>query len=423
MARNFELSTRINAVSRSHGDSATARAAYRACCVIECEREGRTHDYSRKRGRDVSAITLPEGSPEWAKDRAKLWNGAELIEKNGKRGANANQYRANARTARDYMFTFPAELSQQGRRTVAQIIADHLVSTARVAVDHSIHEPGPDGDEKNWHCHMMFTTRRMTAKGLGEKTREWDEYKPGSDEPTLAKKLRAFIARTMNEELAKEGKSGLVRVQHQSYEARGTGQKPQQHQGPQRTHLLRKEQARAREAWRDEQKVAMQARHGKEIAALKVRQDFALQAKSGQFTERQRAGEAAIKRELDAAREADRAQQKTGIRGVFRVITGRAGREAFDQQTREAQRVMEAGQKIEALKADIASERREFLAGQRQEQGALIDSHKQDAAKIQTAIEARHQIDRGAERAARQPAGHVMEQKRTRSIGRDFTPS
>jgi len=213
MARNFELSTRMNSVSRSRGESATSRAAYRACCVIECEREGRTHDYSRKRGHDISAITLPEGAPAWAKDRTGLWNGAELREKNGKRGANANQYRANAQTARDYMFSFPAELSVAGRRNVAQLIADHLVATSQVAVDHSIHAPGQDGDEKNWHCHLMFTTRRMTAKGLAEKTREWDERdRAGSNEPNLAKQLREFVARTMNEELAKEGKSGFVHV-------------------------------------------------------------------------------------------------------------------------------------------------------------------------------------------------------------------
>jgi hypothetical protein len=165
--RVFELTTRINPVQRSQGDSATARAAYRACCVIECEREGRTHDYSRKQGLEASEIVLPKGSPVWARDRAKLWNAAENREKNGKRGKNAGAYRANAQTARDVMFSYPAELSQEGRLITARIIAQYVVNLSAVAVDFNIHQPGKDGDEKNYHCHMLLTTRRMTAKGLG----------------------------------------------------------------------------------------------------------------------------------------------------------------------------------------------------------------------------------------------------------------
>jgi len=138
--RLFELTTRINAVQRSQGDSATAKAAYRACCVIECEREGKTHDYSRKQGHEASGMAGPKGLPAW--DRSKLWNAAELVERNGKRGRNAGQFRANAQTARDLLFTFPSELSQAGRLNTARIIAGFLVSTSSVAVDFSIHKPG-----------------------------------------------------------------------------------------------------------------------------------------------------------------------------------------------------------------------------------------------------------------------------------------
>ena len=45
------------------------------------------------------------------------------------------------------MFTYPAELSKEGRLKVARIVARYLVSTSAVAVDFNIHEPGKDGDE------------------------------------------------------------------------------------------------------------------------------------------------------------------------------------------------------------------------------------------------------------------------------------
>ena len=57
------------------------------------------------------------------------------------------------------MFTYPAELSQAGRLNVARIIARYLVSVSAVAVDFNIHKPGKDGDEKNFHCHMLDDAR------------------------------------------------------------------------------------------------------------------------------------------------------------------------------------------------------------------------------------------------------------------------
>jgi hypothetical protein len=317
------------------------------------------------------------------------------------------------------MFNFPAELSAAGRLAAAQRIARQQADAHGVATEFSIHQPGKEGDERNFHCHLMMTTRRLTAKGLGEKVREWSDMKTG---PRLTKELRAFIAATLNDQLRQEGKAEIVHVEHRSFADRGIGQRPTIHQGPKRTSILRKEHGRARQAWEREQRQAMAARHAKEIAALKVRQDFALQARYGQWTERQRAGEEAIRRELDAQRQADRAQQKTGIRPVFRTITFRAGREAFEQQTREGQHIEAARQKVEALRAEISAEQREFMTGQRQEQAALIDSHKQDVAKIQSAVEVRHQIDRGAERATRQAPSYEIERQheRTREQGRDI---
>jgi hypothetical protein len=245
--RTFELSTRITAVSRKDGRSATAAAAYRACCVIECEREGRTHDYTRKQGLEASAIVLPEGAPQWATDRARLWNAAEMRERNGARGKNAGAFKSDAKTAREFMFSFPAELSAAGRLNVAEAVARHLADTHGLAADFAIHRPGREGDQRNYHCHMLTTTRRMTAQGLTEKAREWDALKSGS---ILSKNFRAFVADTMNAALAEEGKGQLVHVEHRSFKARGSSQVPTRHQGVDRTNAKRQERKHARVAWK-----------------------------------------------------------------------------------------------------------------------------------------------------------------------------
>ena len=130
--RTFELSTHMKAVSRADGESATAKAAYRACVVIECEREDRTHDYSRKGGHEAGQIVMPQGAAQWERDRAKLWNAAEMREVNKDRRAKS-AFKANAQTARDYMFAYPAEMSKEGRFDSAMKIAVGLPTITSLA--------------------------------------------------------------------------------------------------------------------------------------------------------------------------------------------------------------------------------------------------------------------------------------------------
>jgi hypothetical protein len=424
IVRVFELSTRINPVQRSQGDSATARAAYRACCVIECEREGKTHDYSRKGGHEAGGMDQPQDGAAWGRDRSKLWNGAEKRERNKDKRAKAKD-KANAQTARDLMFTYPVELSKEGRANTARIVARYLVSVSAVAVDWNIHQPGKDGDEKNFHCHMMFTTRRMTAKGLGEKTREWDDLKTG---PKLSKALRKFIADTLNAELAAEGKAGIARVEYRSFKDRGSSQKPQQHQGPAKTHMLRKQQMQLRKAWEQAQRKEQRERHGKERAALKLRQDFRLQTKLAELQQREKQGREAIGRDLGQQRRAD--IPATGFRRVFQIVTNQDMREAFNRQHRETQRI-EAGEQQQAdLKTALKAERNEFVRGQVEERERLTERHNGEDTQLQQAFEHRKSLDRTAEVHARQAFTRSnsreqvqeREQGRGRSIERDIPP-
>ena len=69
----------VKTIKRSAGRSATAAAAYRAGELIACEREGRVHDYSRKAGVEEAFILAPDEAPDWAQDRAALWNAAEAL--------------------------------------------------------------------------------------------------------------------------------------------------------------------------------------------------------------------------------------------------------------------------------------------------------------------------------------------------------
>ena len=402
--RTFELSTRITAISRSEGRSATSAAAYRACCAIHCEREGRTHDYHRKRGLEVSAIVVPDGAPAWASSRSKLWNAAELRERNGARGPNAGKFKTDAKVAREFMFAFPAELSQAGRLAVATLVARHLAETHGVVTDFAIHQPGKDGDERNFHCHLLTTTRRMTSEGLTEKAREWDALKSGA---ALSKQFRAFLAGIMNDALAEEGKDGAVFVEHRSFKARGGSQRPQKHLGPNRTNAMRREQRQARQAVKSEQTRSQEARHSAERATLVARQASALERKLADLAEREQRGLAAI----SAAQKAESAQaQASGLRRLWQGLGGR--------ETAAASHVAPTAEhQVVALRRDLQAEHAAYVASQTRERQTLEERHA--AENHQLAAAAMHRVaqDRVREQQARRAP--EIEHQYAKEHGRD----
>jgi hypothetical protein len=365
----FELSTHMKAVSRTKGRTATLAAAYRSCSVIECEREGRIHDYTRKRGLEVCGIALPRVcSPRWARDRQRLWNEAEARETNKDKRAKTKE-KANARAARDVMFSYPFAMSEEGRLDTAMTIARWLADNHLIAVDYAIHKPGRKGDQRNFHCHFLLSTRRITPDGFGEKAREFDDIRLG---PVLMKQLRAFIAQTMNDRLKFEGKADKVFVEHRSFWARGSAQVPTRHIG-QYGHFQSKQRDRATKAWTKAHSQYQKERHAKELAALKLRQDFALQGKLASLAQHGRDAEAAIRRAFAEQRRAD--PDSTGIRRVFQIVTGREGRAAFDRQAREAQRTAAETGQVQGLKREVQAERNQFVTGQTKDRAAMIERH------------------------------------------------
>lgn len=192
----------VKPVARSAGRSATAASAYRAGVAIACEREGRLHDYTRKQGIAHTEIIVPPDAA-WASDRSALWNAAELAEKRG-----------NSTVAREYELALPAELSAGARIELVRAFGRELLDRYGVAADIAIHAPHREGDQRNWHAHVLTTTRRVEADGLGAKTRVLDDRKTG---PTQVVELRTAWAELSNRFLEQEGRA--ERVDHRSLEA------------------------------------------------------------------------------------------------------------------------------------------------------------------------------------------------------------
>ena len=206
----------VKAISRSAGRSATAAAAYRAGCKITDERTGDIHDYTRKGGVESADIVLPEGAPEWATNRAKLWNAAELAEK-----------RKDACVAREFEVALPSELSTAERRRLALDFAKDMANREGCAVDVAIHTPGKEGDNRNHHAHILRTTRKVDADGMGAKL---DTEKAGRKRSEDLEAVRVRWADMTNERLRENGIA--ARIDHRSLEAQGIEREPTKHLGP-----------------------------------------------------------------------------------------------------------------------------------------------------------------------------------------------
>jgi ATP-dependent exoDNAse (exonuclease V) alpha subunit len=223
---SFHLS--VKTVSRSTGRSAVAAAAYRQAVSLEDERTGIEHDYTRKQGVEDGFVIVPEGA-EWAQNRGALWNAAEGAEK-----------RKDAKTAREYELALPAELDASGRRALAESFAREISARYGVAVDVAIHAPHRDGDQRNYHAHMLTTTRAVTPEGMGAKTRQLDVRDTAALE---VEALRARWADLSNAALMEIGSP--ERVDHRSLKRQGTLRVPEQHMGPQASAMERRARQRA----------------------------------------------------------------------------------------------------------------------------------------------------------------------------------
>src|SRR3546814_253460 len=246
----------VKAIGRSAGRSATAAAAYRAGVEITDERTGLVHDYTRKQGVEHSELMLPTDAPEWAADRERLWNAAELAET-----------RKNATVAREYEIALPVELSADERRELALGLAREISERHGVAVDVSIHAPGREGDQRNHHAHLLTTTRRLGPEGLGEKTRELDQKQSGEVE-----RWRERWAEMQNRAL--ELANVPDRVDHRSHQRQGIEQEPTVHMGPSATAMERRaEQVAAREGGAYEPVTAVGQHNAGVVDRAGLRQD------------------------------------------------------------------------------------------------------------------------------------------------------
>ena len=230
----YHLSTKP--ISRSSGRSAVASIAYRAGIAITDERLGKTYDYTKRHGVLWTGLAMPN---DVKIDRNELWNLAEKSEN-----------RSNSRTAREIVINIPHELMQGDQATgkmLAYEFASQLSEKYQVAVDVAVHAPDKQGDNRNFHAHLLLTTRKLEQDRHGNiKLTDKSQLEMSNTQLKKAgllsnqdelKEIRKAWADLTNEYLAEHGID--ERIDHRSHKDRGLDTLPTVKMGWQATELER----------------------------------------------------------------------------------------------------------------------------------------------------------------------------------------
>jgi hypothetical protein len=284
-------------VSRKAGQSAIAKAAYISRSRLTDERDGEARDFRAAGGSLFSGIFLPKDAPEWAHDRAQLWNEAERAEDRSTRPHDAT-------VARTYEMALPHELTDEQRRYLVQDFVKENFTRKGYAADVALHAPDKEGDNRNYHAHILVTDRRLEQDGFAKNKRE----RQGKEKERKAEleHLRERWEHHTNRQLERYGHA--ERVDRRSLEAQGIDREPTQHLGPTATELERegKGSERGKENREIEERNQDRAELRdieKELATALDREHKDLRAKLHEKAEAQKA-------EREQRKEAEREQQK-----------------------------------------------------------------------------------------------------------------
>jgi Ti-type conjugative transfer relaxase TraA len=147
---------RIEIVGRSSGGNACCKGAYNARSIIKDQKTNLIYNFSNRGDNVYHNILLPEYVNEKFSNLSEFMNLIESSEK-----------RKDSQLLKDIVLALPddQELNLQDRIEITKrLIIKRGWIKEGLGVQIDIHQPH-DG-EKNWHAHLLVTTRRFTEDGL-----------------------------------------------------------------------------------------------------------------------------------------------------------------------------------------------------------------------------------------------------------------
>jgi hypothetical protein len=228
-------------IGRTAGRSAVAAAAYRATSRIEDRTTGEVFNYRRKEKALYTVVLTGANAPQWAKNRAELWNSCEEKEN-----------RKNSQFCRSFDGALPREFDLKTNIKLARKFAKIFTDRGTPA-DLAIHGPHKDKDgrsNENTHFHLLVATRKMNENGWAEKDRE-------ANDKNFLKEVRKAWADIVNAEFKRKGMS--ERIDERTLKEQGLDREAQQHLGPKATAIQREGKQSDRRRYKSEEHPQSQA--------------------------------------------------------------------------------------------------------------------------------------------------------------------
>lgn len=205
---------RIAYVSRSTGGNACRKAAYNERGRVACERTGQVFNFCSRKDLSHHEVLLPDGVSGKFKETRVLWNAAEKAER-----------RKDSQVAKECVIALPdnPEITHSDRLEITKRYAHAMFVSQGLAAQIDIH--APHEREKNWHAHILVTTRGFTADGQALSPRKARETDPSIKKGYVQQDLSpgAVFAQIQNDYFRERGLD--IRVDP-------TGIVPQKHIGP-----------------------------------------------------------------------------------------------------------------------------------------------------------------------------------------------
>lgn len=175
--------------SRSKNANAVALASYRSGDRLWDEA---MQMYKDCRKNDKSRVLHSELFNSHKMNREQLWNAAEAAEK-----------RKNSVVAREVEVALPIDISDVQKVSLARDFCNDLVRRYGCAIDLAVHAPDADGDQRNYHAHILMTTRQLRGGVMADKWRHLDQ--PRGKGKIELKDLRKKFEFLQNEYLERSG--------------------------------------------------------------------------------------------------------------------------------------------------------------------------------------------------------------------------
>ncbi|WP_109234597.1 AAA family ATPase [Orientia tsutsugamushi] len=216
---------RIEFLRRSEGGDSCRKAAYNARTIVKNKQTGIRYNFSRKKDNVYHTVLIPDYVNQKFKNIQTLMNEVERTET-----------RENSKLLKDIVIALPdeKELNLEHRIELTHQIVDAMEWVQNgLGVQIDIHKP-QIGD-KNWHVHILVTTRRFKENGeeLGDKAVDLE-----AKFITVKGQRRIIKDSKMIHEIAKEETNAYFAKLGLPYRVDEISEVPGKHIGPRRIRNL-----------------------------------------------------------------------------------------------------------------------------------------------------------------------------------------